>query len=143
MTTVTLLTLSRFEIYGRAVQAVMTAALSGGLFATAVVLLFRKKIVSFVAAHIGELAPRRRARLTVLVGAVLGLLVSISSIGAGALGVTTMMLLYPRLPTARIVGSDIAHGVPLTLLAGLGRWMLARSIGVCWASCSPARCPAS
>jgi uncharacterized membrane protein YfcA len=51
-------------------------------------------------------------------------LVSISSVGAGALGVTALILLYPRLPTARIVGSDIAHAVPLTLVAGLGHWML-------------------
>ena len=54
----------------------------------------------------------------------LGLLVSISSVGAGALGVTAVILLYPQLPTARIVGSDIAHAVPLTLVAGIGHWVL-------------------
>jgi len=48
--------------------------------------------------------------------------VSISSVGAGAIGVTALVILYQRLPTARIVGSDIAHAVPLTLLAGLGHW---------------------
>jgi len=50
--------------------------------------------------------------------------VSISSVGAGAIGVTALVLLYPHLPMARIVGSDIAHAVPLTLVAGLGHWML-------------------
>jgi uncharacterized protein len=50
--------------------------------------------------------------------------VSITSIGAGALGVTALILLYPRLPIPTIVGSDIAHAVPLTLVAGLGHWML-------------------
>jgi uncharacterized membrane protein YfcA len=54
----------------------------------------------------------------------LGVLVSISSVGAGALGVTALIFLYPRLPMVRIVGSDIAHAVPLTLLAGLGHWAL-------------------
>jgi hypothetical protein len=57
----------------------------------------------------------------------LGLIVSQllpSSVGAGALGVTAIILLYPRLPTARIVGSDIAHAVPLTLTARVGHWML-------------------
>ena len=54
----------------------------------------------------------------------LGFLVTISSVGAGALGVTALVLLYPRLPTARIVGSDIAHAVPLTLAAGIGHWAL-------------------
>src|SRR5215471_18844359 len=62
--------------------------------------------------------------LTVVVGAALGLLVSISSVGAGAIGVTAVILLYPHLPTARTVGSDIAHAVPLTLVAGIGHWLL-------------------
>ncbi len=52
------------------------------------------------------------------------MLVSISSVGAGALGVTVLILLYPKLPIARIVGSDIAHAVPLTMAAGIGHWML-------------------
>ena len=52
------------------------------------------------------------------------MLVSISSVGAGAVGVTALLLLYPQLPMARIVGSDIAHAVPLTLVAGLGHWAM-------------------
>ena len=59
-----------------------------------------------------------------MVGAVLGLLVTTSSVGAGALGATALIMLYPRLPTVRIIGSDIAHAVPLTLAAGLGHWMV-------------------
>ncbi len=55
---------------------------------------------------------------------ILGVLVSISSVGAGALGVTALFFLYPALPAHRIVGSDIAHAVPLTLVAGLGHWWL-------------------
>jgi uncharacterized protein len=62
--------------------------------------------------------------LTNLLGAVLGVLVSISSVGAGAIGVTALLMLYPKLPTVRIVGSDIAHAVPLTLIAGTGHWFL-------------------
>src|SRR6202035_3426048 len=72
----------------------------------------------------GALQSKQVGTFTVCVGAVLGVLVSISSVGAGALGVTAIILLYPRLPTARIVGSDIAHAVPLTLAAGIGHWML-------------------
>ncbi len=63
--------------------------------------------------------PRRRA-LTVASGLVLGVLVSLSSIGAGAVGATLILLLYPRLPAHRLVGTDIAHAVPLTLVAGIG-----------------------
>ena len=59
-----------------------------------------------------------------LVGAVLGTIVSLSSVGAGAIGVTCLLLLYPRLPAVKIVGSDIAHAVPLTLVAGIGHWLL-------------------
>ena len=52
----------------------------------------------------------------------LGVLVSITSVGAGALGTTALLILYPKLPVARIAGSDIAHAVPLTLIAGIGHW---------------------
>src|SRR6202158_1513594 len=69
-----------------------------------------------------QLDPGSAARATVLVGTALGVLVSISSVGAGAVGVTALLLLYPQLPMARIVGSDIAHAVPLTLVAGIGHW---------------------
>ncbi len=67
---------------------------------------------------------REIGALTTALGAVLGVLVSISSVGAGAIGVTALLTLYPKMPTVRIVGSDIAHAVPLTLLAGAGHWWL-------------------
>jgi uncharacterized membrane protein YfcA len=57
---------------------------------------------------------------TIVTGVALGVLVTVSSVGAGALGVTALLLLYPELPAVRIAGSDIAHAVPLTLVAGLG-----------------------
>jgi hypothetical protein len=123
-TALTLLALSGFGISSGAARGLITAVLSGALATTAVVLILRKRILAFFAAHVGELSPRRTTALTVLLGAALGVLVSISSVGAGALGVTAIILLYPRLPTARIVGSDIAHAVPLTLAAGIGHWML-------------------
>ena len=50
--------------------------------------------------------------------------VSLCSGGAGALGVAALFFLYPRLPPVRIVGSDLAHAVPLTLVAGLGHWII-------------------
>lgn len=60
------------------------------------------------------------AMITVLVGAVLGALVTLTSVGAGALGVMVLMALYPKVRSVRVVGTDIAHAVPLTLVAGLG-----------------------
>jgi len=123
-TALTLLALSGFGIYSGAAQGLITAVLSGALAATAAVLIFRKRILAFFDAHVGELSQRRTAAVTVLLGATIGVLVSISSVGAGALGATAIILLYPRLPTARIVGTDIAHAVPLTLVAGIGHSML-------------------
>jgi uncharacterized protein len=64
--------------------------------------------------------PARKPYLTVAAGLLLGVLVSLSSIGAGAIGATLILILYPRLPTQRLVGTDIAHAVPLTLVAGIG-----------------------
>jgi uncharacterized membrane protein YfcA len=58
--------------------------------------------------------------LTVLTGLVLGVLVTLSSVGAGALGTMALLFLYPRLATVRIVGTDLAHAIPLTAVAGLG-----------------------
>jgi uncharacterized membrane protein YfcA len=58
--------------------------------------------------------------LTVTLGLVLGALVTLTSVGAGALGVTALLIIYPNRPINTIIGSDIAHAVPLTLVAGLG-----------------------
>ena len=58
--------------------------------------------------------------LPIVFGAVIGFLVTLTSVGAGAVGVTVLMLLYPQLPLYRIVAADIAYAVPLTLVAGLG-----------------------
>lgn len=94
------------------------------LILTAAALVFRKPILDFATRRWGEPDPRTRAWLTVGLGAALGVLITLSSVGAGALGVTILTFLHPRLPTAKVVGSDIAHAVPLTLMAGLGHWWL-------------------
>lgn len=57
---------------------------------------------------------------TILVGAILGALVTVTSVGAGAVGVMVLMALYPQVRSVRVVGTDVAHAVPLTLVAGLG-----------------------
>ena len=124
MTALTLFVFSHLDIKGPVADQIITAVLSTALFGTAAVLIFRKSIMAVYAQKVGELDPRRTAALTVAMGAILGVLVSISSVGAGAIGVTALILLYPRLPTVRIVGSDIAHAVPLTLAAGIGHWII-------------------
>jgi uncharacterized membrane protein YfcA len=123
-TVVTLAAFSDFNLSGDAVRSLVTLVLSIALFLTAVVLVFGEPIVAMYRARVSELAPQRTALNTVLVGVALGVLVSISSVGAGAIGVVALVLLYPRLPMAKIVGSDIAHAVPLTLIAGVCHWMM-------------------
>jgi len=63
--------------------------------------------------------------LTILSGVILGVLVTLTSVGAGSLGVTLLVLLYPvRLSTKQIVGTDILHAVPLVFVAGFGHWLI-------------------
>ncbi len=107
-----------------AARDLITVILSGVLLVTAAVLVFRGSIVRFYRNRFPVLDERSTATATIIVGAVLGVLVTISSVGAGAIGVCVLLILYPALPMARIVGSDIAHAVPLTLVAGLGHWMI-------------------
>src|ERR1700731_3775967 len=119
---VTLLALWQLDLNSSAAGSLVNIVLSFALTLTATSLIFRKSILEFFRARLERLDDRTIARATVIVGATPGLLVSISSVGAGAVGVTVLLLLYPQLPMARIVGSDIAHAVPLTLVAGIGHW---------------------
>jgi uncharacterized membrane protein YfcA len=123
-TVVTLGALSFLDLDGKTASSLITFVLSLALFLTAIVLVFGQSLIAAYRARVGAIEPARTALRTVLVGVVLGVLVSISSVGAGAIGVVALVLLYPQLPMAKIVGSDIAHAVPLTLVAGLGHWMM-------------------
>ena len=121
---VTMLVLWRFNLEGEAGRSLVNIVLCFALMLTAASLIFRKAILESLRWRMERLDARTIARATVVVGVLLGVLVSISSVGAGAVGVTALLLLYPQLPMARIVGSDIAHAVPLTLVAGLGHWAM-------------------
>jgi len=92
------------------------------LILTSLVLLFKNRIQQWGDTLRARLPPRPRQTeaATVLAGVVLGVLVAMTSVGAGALGATLLFLLYQRMASARIVGTDIAHAVPLTAVAGLG-----------------------
>ena len=107
------------------VQSVMTTTLGVALLLTAAATLYKaikgKTSPREVAPeHLAAATRPRHWALPVLFGAVIGSLVSLTSVGAGAIGVTVLMLLYPALPLPRIVAADIAYAVPLTLVAGLG-----------------------
>jgi uncharacterized protein len=119
---VTLFVLWQLDLNGESSRSLVNLVLCFALVLTSASLIFRKAIMERYRWRSEQLDPATTARATVLVGAALGVLVSISSVGAGAVGVTALLLLYPKLPMARIVGSDIAHAVPLTLVAGFGHW---------------------
>jgi uncharacterized protein len=120
----TLLILWQLDLSTDSVRSMINVVLCFALMLTSLSLIFRKAVIERFRSRMERVDDARIARLTVLVGAGLGVLVSISSVGAGAVGVTVLLLLYPRLPMSRIVGSDIAHAVPLTLIAGAGHWAM-------------------
>jgi uncharacterized protein len=120
----TLLVLWKLDLRSDAERSLVNLVLCFALLLTAVSLIFRKAIMERYRRTLEDIDDRTTAVATLVTGAVLGVLVSISSVGAGAVGVTVLLLLYPRLPMATIVGSDIAHAVPLTLVAGMGHWAL-------------------
>lgn len=104
----------------KAWASVLTLSLGIALLLTAVVVANRP-IWQRVGLRLEAWIPQQhKPLLTVLVGALLGVMVTLSSIGAGALGATLILLLYPRLPAQKVVGTDIAYAVPLTLVAGIG-----------------------
>lgn len=124
MTALTIVSLYYLNAHGETTQNLVTKILGIALLLTAISLVFRKELAKLYAECVGSISGELARNLTILTGAILGVLVSISSVGAGAIGVTALILFYPEMPTLRIVGSGIAHSVPLTLIAGLGHWAL-------------------
>lgn len=106
-----------------AVNEIIKYGLGWALLFTSIAILFKKRIFLFSQKHAGDkfhTDSMSRNILTVLIGVMLGATVTFTSIGAGALGTVTLFFLYPLLPTPRLVGTEIAHAVPLTLVAGMG-----------------------
>ena len=105
---------------------ILTRALGIMLIITALVILIKRRVqredadtpltIQWHHKHANSIA--------VIAGAFLGVLVTLSSVGAGAFCAVLLLTLYPRLPALNVVGTDIAHAVPLTFIAGLGHWML-------------------
>jgi uncharacterized membrane protein YfcA len=108
-----------------AISHIISISLGIALLLTACAIIFRQKLQRYALSHAEDSTHTKlQEPITVAIGVVLGILVTISSVGAGALGVAVLFFLYPKLPAIRIVGSDLAHAVPLTLIAGLGHWAI-------------------
>lgn len=124
---ITVWVMHQIGVGGGKANSLITTTLGVALILTALALVFRTRLQKFGMLHGKDAVhsnPRKLAIATVVTGLVLGILVTVSSIGAGALGTVALFFLYPFIPTVRIVGSDIAHAVPLTLVAGLGHLAL-------------------
>ncbi len=147
----TLFVLNHFASIGKETTNIITSTLGVALLLTAFSILVRsllirrnqKNVVNVVTIadveeeteielaqdeKIDEIARGRFNRwqipFTIFTGAVLGVLVTLTSVGAGALGTIVLLFLYPKMLTVKIVGTDLAHAIPLTAIAGFGHWML-------------------
>lgn len=122
---VTTMLLKHFGAVSETISLFIRYSIAVSVFLTVVALLFKSYVQAWLNAHPERhLQGTQLVNATILSGAVLGVLVTVSSIGAGAVGATLLVLLYPRLSPAEIAGTDIAYAVPLTAIAAFGHWWL-------------------
>lgn len=119
-----LLLLSHLGRPSAATAHLITVALGLALLVTGLSLVFRRQILAWSSAHRIDRSETRTAALTILLGVVIGVAVALTSVGAGAIGATVLLALYPRLSVSRVAGTDIAHAVPLALVSGIGHWWM-------------------
>ncbi len=107
-------------------EGIMTTSLGIMLILTALTILLRRFLPDRDKQHWKRFHPSERRREIIIFcgGLLLGVFVTLTSVGAGALCAALLITLYPKLPASNIVGTDITHAVPLTLIAGLGHWLL-------------------
>lgn len=109
-------------------ESLINITLGVSLTLTSIAVFFRDKIRGYILhrrhSRLQKAINRSRNVLTVFAGAMLGVLVTLSSVGAGALGTAILIFLYPRLRMPGIVGTDLVHAVVLTSIAGAGHYQL-------------------
>ena len=119
------LVLSRYGALDARIGQIIRYSIAGSVMLTVVALLFRRRMIAWINARPErQLQGRALSAATVIAGVVLGTLVTVSSIGAGAIGATLLVMLYPKLTPAEVAGTDIAYAVPLTAIAAVGHWWL-------------------
>ena len=124
---VTIALLKYLALDEKSLRSLVTSVLSVALLATAAALLLKDQIKKLARRKDGtvyELHHRYLPAATIATGTVVGALVTVSSVGAGVLGTVALLFLYPRMPAVKVVGTDIAHAVPLTAIAGMGHMAL-------------------
>lgn len=122
---VSTLALKSFGALSPEIGQIIRYSIAGSVLLTVVALIFKSRMLAWIHAHPErQLQGNKLAAATMISGAVLGVLVTVSSIGAGAIGATLLVLLYPSMSSAEVAGTDIAYAVPLTAIAALGHWWL-------------------
>jgi uncharacterized membrane protein YfcA len=119
----TILVMSQFKSHGKPLDHVILPVLGLSLVATAAAVMLRKRILA-AGGKMFEMSEQTANRCATGVGVVLGVMVTLTSVGAGAIGVAALMLLYSKIRGAEVVGSDLAHAIPLVTVAGLGHLQL-------------------
>jgi uncharacterized membrane protein YfcA len=119
------LALRHFGALDKEIGQIIRYSIAGSVMLTVVALLFRKRMLDWIHAKPSrQLQGGALTTATVVSGVILGVLVTVSSIGAGAIGATLLVMLYPKLTPAEVAGTDIAYAVPLTAIAAVGHWWL-------------------
>ena len=122
---VSTLALKSFGTVSPEIGQIIRYSIAGSVLLTVVALIFKGRMLNWINAHPEkQLQGNKLAAATIISGAVLGVLVTVSSIGAGAIGATLLVMLYPSMSSAEVAGTDIAYAVPLTAIAALGHWWL-------------------
>ena len=122
---VSTLALKSFGTLSPEIGQIIRYSIAASVLLTVVALIFKGRMLAWINAHPEkQLQGNKLAAATIISGAVLGVLVTVSSIGAGAIGATLLVMLYPRMSSAEVAGTDIAYAVPLTAIAALGHWWL-------------------
>jgi uncharacterized membrane protein YfcA len=117
--------LKYFGALDKHIGQIIRYAIAFSVILTVIAIVFRGRMQAWMSAHPEkQLHGRVQIIATIAAGAGIGALVTVSSIGAGAIGATILVLLYPNLKPAEIAGTDIAYAVPLTAIAALGHWWL-------------------
>ncbi len=119
------LALKYFGALDKHLGQIIRYAIAFSVLLTVISIIVRGRMQAWMNSHPDrQLHGRRQVAATIIAGAAIGTLVTISSIGAGAVGATILVLLYPNLKPAEIAGTDIAYAVPLTAIAAFGHWWL-------------------
>ena len=122
---VTIALLKYLALDKETLRSLVTGVLSVALLLTASALLLKSRIKKSAQRRYDTLLHHRHLpAATIATGIIVGILVTISSVGAGVLGTVALLFLYPRMQAAKVVGTDIVHAVPLTAVAGMGHLAL-------------------